>query len=304
MERRDIEIFLVLAEELHFGRTAERLHVSQARVSQTIKRIERRIGAPLFERTSRRVALTAIGRGLRDDLAPAVRRIEDGIARATAAARGVSGVLRVAFQAPALAETLTEVRDTFRARHPGCAVRIREAPFDDPFGALGEADLLVTLLPVDEPGLVTGPVVLVEPMVLTVPARHPLAARDHVVLEDLAGETVYRPARPVAPYWSGTDPWTAPSGRVIRRGPDVATFQELLGVVAAGEGVSPLATHAARYFARPSIAFVPFLDGPPARWGLVWRAAAETARVRAFADAARSPARRANGLLGHRPTSA
>lgn len=53
MELRDIEIFLALADELHFGRTAERLHVSQARVSQTIKQVERRIGAPLFARTSR-----------------------------------------------------------------------------------------------------------------------------------------------------------------------------------------------------------------------------------------------------------
>jgi DNA-binding transcriptional LysR family regulator len=58
MELRDIEIFLALAEELHFGRTAERLHVSQARVSQAIKKQERRIGGTLFERSSRQVRLT------------------------------------------------------------------------------------------------------------------------------------------------------------------------------------------------------------------------------------------------------
>jgi len=75
MERRDAEIFLTLAEELHFGRTAERLFVSQARVSQSIKKLERRIGAPLFERTSRHVALTPIGRQLHRDIGPAYRRI-------------------------------------------------------------------------------------------------------------------------------------------------------------------------------------------------------------------------------------
>ncbi|MFD0526058.1 LysR family transcriptional regulator [Kitasatospora arboriphila] len=61
MEFRDIEIFLVLAEELHFGRAAERLRVSQARVSQALKKQERRIGAVLFERTSRTVRLTDVG---------------------------------------------------------------------------------------------------------------------------------------------------------------------------------------------------------------------------------------------------
>jgi DNA-binding transcriptional LysR family regulator len=87
VERREIEIFLALADELHFGRTAERLHVSTARVSQTITGLERRFGARLFERTSRRVTLTPVGSRLRDDLRPAVEQIEAGIARATATGR-------------------------------------------------------------------------------------------------------------------------------------------------------------------------------------------------------------------------
>ena len=63
LERHEIEAFVTLAEELHFGRTAERLHVSTARVSQAIKRMELRVGVPLFERTSRRVELTEAGGG-------------------------------------------------------------------------------------------------------------------------------------------------------------------------------------------------------------------------------------------------
>jgi DNA-binding transcriptional LysR family regulator len=72
VELRDIEIFLTLAEELHFGRTAERLHVSQARVSQAISKQERRLGVALFDRTSRRVTLTPVGRRLREDLQQAL----------------------------------------------------------------------------------------------------------------------------------------------------------------------------------------------------------------------------------------
>lgn len=93
MELRDIEIFLTLADELHFGRTAERLHISQPRVSQAIKQQERRIGAPLFERSSRKVALTPIGERFHADLKLGYRHIQDAVSAATAAARGHTGTL-------------------------------------------------------------------------------------------------------------------------------------------------------------------------------------------------------------------
>ncbi|MFD0205457.1 MULTISPECIES: LysR family transcriptional regulator [Saccharothrix] len=279
MERRDLEVFLALAEELHFSRTAERLHVSQARVSQSVKQLERRIGAPLFDRTSRRVALTPIGRRLRDDLAPAYRQIVDGVARAAEAARGTS-LLRVGFEAPAIADLVTDVLDRFRARHPDSEVRVREAPFTDPFSLLrdDEVDVLVTLFPVGEPGLTSGPVVFEEPLVLAVCDTHPFTRQASVTLEDLARDTVLRAA-----YWRDTTPEGAP----ITRGRAVTTFQELLTAIANGEGVCPLGAHAAGYFARPRIAFLPLVGAPRLTWGLVWRTAGETVRVREFAAAAR-----------------
>ncbi|MER6076088.1 LysR family transcriptional regulator [Streptomyces sp. NPDC001817] len=79
MELRDIEIFLTAAQELHFGRTAERLHVTPARVSQSIRRTERRVGAPLFDRTTRRVRLTALGEQLHRELNAGYQQIRDGI---------------------------------------------------------------------------------------------------------------------------------------------------------------------------------------------------------------------------------
>lgn len=104
MERVELECFLILAAELHFGRTADRMRLSRARVSQLVQRLERRIGAPLFVRTSRRVALTALGKQLRDDLEPHHRAVEAAVARATAAARGIKrgikGVLHVGFSSP------------------------------------------------------------------------------------------------------------------------------------------------------------------------------------------------------------
>lgn len=295
MEMREIEIFLALADELHFGRTAERLRVSQARVSQTIRKLERQVGAPLFDRTSRRVALTPIGAGLHADLAPAFAQIRSGIARATDAARGTGGVLRLGFEAPGIADLLAAGLDRYRALHPGTGVEVREADFRDPFALLrdGEVDALVTLLPVEEPDLVAGPVVYREPVVLAVPAGHPFARLDAVTLDDLARDVVFRAARPAPPYWVAPPrPWTTPAGHPVRRGRPLATFQELLAVIAAGEGICPLAAHAVEYFAHPRIAFVPFRDAPGVEWALVRRRAGETARVREVAAVLRAPAAR------------
>jgi DNA-binding transcriptional LysR family regulator len=295
MEMREIEIFLALADELHFGRAAERLRVSQARVSQTIKKLERQVGAPLFDRTSRRVALTPIGARLRDDLAPAHRRIIDGVTRATDAGRGQGGSLRLAFEAPGVADLIAEVLDAYRSCSPDSDVQVREADFRDPFGLLrgGEVDALVTLLPVAELDLTTGPVVLTEPVVLAVPVRHPFARLDSVTLDDLARDTVFRAARPAPPYWvEPPQPWATPGGHPVQRGRPLTTFQELLAVIAGGEGICPLAAHATQYFAHPKIAFVPFRDAPHVEWALVWRRAGETGRVRELARCIRTGAGR------------
>ena len=202
MERREIEIFLTLADELHFGRTATRLHVSTARVSQTIKRIERLVGAPLFERTSRRVALTAIGRQLYDDLKPAYAQIEAGIERAIATGRHVEGVLRVGFFRAAAGRFVLDVAGSFEARHPGCEVQIRENQLSDGLTVLrsGEIDILFLMLPVDEPDLVTGPVLIREARMLAVSSAHPFARRDGVALNDLARDKVLRPPGALPDY--------------------------------------------------------------------------------------------------------
>jgi DNA-binding transcriptional LysR family regulator len=275
MERREIEIFLTLAEELHFGRTAQRLLVSQARVSQTIAKLERRFGVSLFERTSRRVALTPVGAALHADVRAGHDRILKGVATAVAAGRGVTGTLAVGLEAPAVAELAADVFARFRARHPGVEVVFRETGFTDPLDLLreGEVDVAVTNAPVDEEGVEEGPELYREPVVLAVARGHHLAGRESVTPADLDGETVYRAGRRAAPY---------------RREPDrtAATLLDLMALIAADAGVCPLAAHAADYFARPSLVMVPFAPGsPPVRWVLCWRRGQRTARVEALAAA-------------------
>ena len=185
MELRDIEMFLTLAEELHFGRTAARLHVSQARVSQAISRQERRLGAQLFDRSNRRqIHLTPFGRQLHDDLQPVYAGLRDTMERAHLAAQGIRGVLRVGML-PVNAHDFRAYWETFRSRHPQWKLRIQHAPFSDPFAVLrrGDVDVLVTWLPVEEPDLTVGPVLIAEPRILAVAAGHELTHRTSVTLE-------------------------------------------------------------------------------------------------------------------------
>src|SRR5512139_2022179 len=131
LERHEIEAFLTLAEELHFGRTAERLHVSTARISQTIAKLERRAGVPLFTRTSRRVEPTAAGLRLYERLCPAWDEITSAFEQAIADGRGLTGTLRVAFVGAAGGQLLVGATELFRRRLPGCDVQLREAQMID-----------------------------------------------------------------------------------------------------------------------------------------------------------------------------
>lgn len=276
MDRRDIEIFLTLAEELHFGRAAARLLVSQARVSQTIKKLERQLGVALFVRTSRRVSITPVGAALAVDLREGWARIEVAVATARAAGRDVPGTLTVALEAPAVADLVADLFELFGSRYPRTEIVYREAGFTDPLDLLRarQADVTVTNAPVDDEDLEQGPEVFVEPVVLAVARDHPLAGRTTVGLADLGGQVVLRAGRRAAPYWDGS-------------GSGPATWQELLATVGAGGGVCPLAAHAADYFARPTVVMVPFEPGsPPVRWVLCWRRGERTAGIAALAEAA------------------
>lgn len=289
LERHELEAFLILAEELHFGRTAERMTLSVARVSQTIKALERRVGAPLFERTSRRVALTSIGLQLEQDLRPAHALLRAGMDKAIAAGRGISGVVRVGFVGAAAGQVLIQTTSLFGARHPDCQVQIREIQMSRGLRALleDEVDLVLLCLPLPGPEAVAGPVLISEPRMMAVSAGHPFARRGAVSIEDLARDKVVQASCSLPDYWRDShSPRLTPGGRTIEPGPPAETFQEVLTLVGAGQGIFPVGAHAARFYPRPDIAYVPIDDAPPLDWALAWRPSGVTARVRAFAEAA------------------
>ncbi|UQX04209.1 LysR family transcriptional regulator [Streptomyces sp. RerS4] len=288
VEIRELEAFLALAQELHFGRAGERLYVSQSRVSQLLRSLEHRIGAPLVERTSRRVRLTPLGEGFLADLRPAYDALRATVDEARATARGAGGELRIGFQGT-VDDHLGRAIARFEARYPDCAIDLVEIPLCDPFGPLRrqEVDCAVVLLPVAEEDLVLGPVFSRQPQTLAVSVRHPFAARDRLSAEELAECRLIGPAGDAPAYWRRAQaPDLTPGGLPVPAGPAVHTLQEGLSLAAADRGAMLLCRSTADYHGRhDSLAFVPVRGLPDSELGLVRRRLRPPARAEAFAEA-------------------
>ncbi|BBC34960.1 hypothetical protein SGFS_062540 [Streptomyces graminofaciens] len=298
MDLTEIEVFLALSEELHFGRTAERMRLSQSRVSQLIRSLERRIGAPLFIRTSRRVELTPLGEHTRRTFGAAHESLRKSFDEACAIAQGMDGPLRVGFLGCLNGPPLTGTVVSFGRRHPACRITVVEVPWRDPYGPLrtGETDVLLTLLPIDEPDLKVGGVLVSHGRVLALRPDHPLARRETVDIEDLA-DCVLLDGPDELPdvLRHGFCPPFTPYGRPLRRGKGGQTYQESLHQVATGEMV--WTTHEGLFhsYRHPGVVHRPLTGLPRANAALAWRAETENPKIRAFTSLAERLA------VGHTP---
>jgi DNA-binding transcriptional LysR family regulator len=290
VELREIEIFLVLTEELHFGRTAERLYLSSSRVSQTIRVLETRVGGLLFERTSRQVRLTLLGEQLRDRLRPAYEQIGRAFAEVRDVASGVTGQLRISLLTFAAGGPwFAEIVRRFTSEHPGCDVAVYEAFPGEALSRLrrGELDLVAHWLPIAQSDLRIGPVLIRAERALAVQVGHPLAGRGHSIVEDLAdfavvdAEGIVPPETAAALY-----PRRTPSGRVIPRRHREGRMVEVLSLVARGEVVHPTVSSLPDYYTHPGVTTVPLHGLPPLESALIWVRERETAAIRAFAQIA------------------
>jgi DNA-binding transcriptional LysR family regulator len=285
------EAFLAVAEELHFGRAADRLQVSQPRVSRLIAALERQVGGVLFERTSRRVTLTPLGAQFHGELGAAYAQLQTALDHARRAAREAAGQLRVGFTDTTEGPMLSRLVALFEARHPGCQVTLQEVLVTEAYAALrtGEIDVLIHWLVVDEPDLTAGPAIGRQDRVVAVAVSHPFARRRTVNVEDLAGQPVAQPpaAFPSA-LWKALVPPTTPSGMPIPRTHDVRSLPEVWALVARGLIVHPTLASMAQLLRRDDIVLIPISGLPQIGLGLIWRSAYYNERIRALAAAARS----------------
>ena len=275
MELRQIDCFLAVATELHFGKAAERLFLAQSSVSEAIRSLEQEIGGRLFLRTSRRVALTELGAKLRLGVEPAALMLRATLQDCRKIALGKPNRLRIGFIGGGLFEfTLPFVRQL--KGQFNLDVDWVELTLLDQFEAVaaGKVDAAFCRLPVPHDGLVQSAILFEDRRKLVVPADHRLADEPRVDAEELAREIL-----PTLPddhqlgAWAATHfPGHTPSGLPIARGPVVTTVRECLAVVESGEAVVIFPGRAERYFSNPGIKYIE-TDLPPVGTALVRRRA-------------------------------
>ena len=290
VELRELRIFLTLADELHFGRTAERLGISQPAVSEAVRAMESRLGVKLFDRTSRRVRLTPAGEALQRHLTPALAAVDQALAVTSELSSEVRGLLRVGFVLTTEGPALSRLIAAFQARYPGCQVQLHEVETFDAYRSLrrGDIDVLCNWLAVDQPDLTAGAAFAHYPRTLAVAPSHRLAAKRAVSVEELADEHVaLLPASTPSAVYDLLVPPRTPSGRPIRRTQPVQTINEILSLVARGQIVHPTSS-GVPIFDRDDITLIPIADLPPLPLGLVWATSQENPRIRALDETARA----------------
>lgn len=204
VELRQLEWFSVVAAELHFGRAAEKLHIGQPTLSESIRRLERELGTPLFTRTTRRVALTGAGA----ELLARCKTIFDDVTAATAAVRrvasGDAGTVRVGVTPPAAPVLAPHLVEAFAARAPQVTVSLQSMwlPALSHAVAAGDIDVAITCGIVPQPPGVSGEVFAAEPLLAGLRPGHRLAGRAAVSLADLAREVLGYPRESLFPSWA------------------------------------------------------------------------------------------------------
>ncbi|BBZ11757.1 LysR family transcriptional regulator [Mycobacterium branderi] len=240
MELRHLRSFVVLAEELHFGRAAERLHIAQSPLSQQIQRLERQVGVQLFDRNRRKVELTEAGSAMLGPAREALRQADLAADAARAAAAGESGTLRVGFLASAAMEMLPRIVPRWRVTSPRARLELVEGASREHIAAVRQQRLDVAFVrpPTDAADLDVA-TVWHEPVVAALPASQAISRRQPLHLGDLAGEEFV-----LFPHDSAPEFHDDLVGACRRAGfvPDVvhecSAMPTVVGLVAAGIGVS------------------------------------------------------------------
>ncbi|MGI1043082.1 LysR family transcriptional regulator, partial [Pseudomonas aeruginosa] len=188
MELRHLRCFVVLAEELHFTRAAERLHIEQPPLSRAIKELEDELGVTLFDRDRRGTRLTVAGAAFLQDTRRLFTVLEQARENARAIAAGLRGSLRIAISDGAMDPRLSAFLARCRAEEPEVEIRLSEVPLTEQIRGLRSGDFTIGFAHAADvgEGIVAEPIWR-DPIVIAVPARHSLLAHKQVPLNELQG---------------------------------------------------------------------------------------------------------------------
>ncbi|NIK59491.1 LysR substrate-binding domain-containing protein [Kribbella shirazensis] len=278
MELRTLRYFVAVAEELHFGRAAARLYMSQPPLSRAIRQLEADLGTALFRRSASGISLTPAGAALLKEARALLAQAEQARTRVAAAAGSAS--LTVGILSDSTDPAVSRLAAAYRREHPSVEIHIRETDLTDPTCGLraGLVDVALTRGPFDATGLRVREL-RSDAVGAVLRADDPLAGRDELALADLADRRWFQfpPGTDVAwqSYWNGGRP---------RTGPVVRAVQECLQAVLWNGtiGLSPLGHHDPG----DGLVTVPVRDLPPSPVVVAWTET--TALIRSFVQTAQA----------------
>ncbi|MFF9587223.1 LysR family transcriptional regulator [Streptomyces achromogenes] len=277
MELRTLRYFVAVAEELHFGRAATRLHMSQPPLSRAIKQLETDVGALLFTRSPAGVTLTAVGAVLLDE----ARALLDQADRVRVRVRAAAGAaaITVGILGGGTDPAVTRLAAAYRRRHPGVDIRVRDTDLTDPTCGVraGLVDVALTRAPFDETALAVR-ALRTDPVGVVMRADDPLARRDRLRLADLGDRRWFQFPPGTDPVWQSF--W---NGGRPREGPEVRAVQECLQAVLwnGTVGLAPLG-----HDLPAELAVVPLTDMAPSRVVVVWNEGDTNPLIRSFIEIA------------------
>jgi DNA-binding transcriptional LysR family regulator len=265
MDPRKLRYFLAVAEELHFGRAARRLNISQPPLSMQIRALEDELGTLLFSRDRRNVALTEAGRVLLAEARNVLLQIEHARNAVQCAARGEVGHLAIGFITPVEYNVLPALLENFRRSYPGISLTLREVLSDRQLVELESGMLDVGLLtaPVDRPTLCFHPIWR-ERVIVAIPAAHELArSTAPISVRRLASEQFVMFPRSVAPaLYDGVIQFCHKGGFSLTIAQEVAQSQTIISLVSAELGLA-IVPESMRGLRRAGVTYRSFREESP-----------------------------------------
>ncbi len=305
MELRHLRYFVTLAEELHFGRAAEKLHISQPPLSMQIRSLEQELGVKLLHRTQRHVSLTQAGHAFLQETRQILARLEQAVLLTRRASRGEIGELAVGFISVADYNVLPVVLREFRQRFPLVNLTLREATTDAQIRDLlaGRIDVGFVLPPIDESVLQAACLVR-EPLVVALPDRHPLAQRPgRLALAKLKDQPFILFPRQMAPgLYDDVVSFCRAAGFSPRVEQEAIQMQTIVSLVSAELGVA-LIPASLTNLRRTGVTYKALKDASPlTEIHLAWRRGDELPALRVFVDMALHGAGSATPVRAKRST--
>lgn len=307
IDLRQLRYFIAVAEECHFGRAALRLHMTQPPLSQAIQSLEAALGTPLFDRTSRSVALTPAGNALLPEARRILQQAQALPEIARRAASGASGLLSLSFVTTADYNVLPPLLREFRETYPQVQIELREATtdvqVDDLLHARIDAGLLIPPLPEKTHEELDYLTILSEPLVLAAPQGFKvLRPRGSVHLKSVAGMPLIIFPRRIAPsFHDAILSCFRDAGLTPRIGQEAIQMQTIVGLVSAGMGIA-LVPQSVSNLKRPGVEYRSLSHkNVTVETGLAWRRDNMSPVLHAFLKLLEEVARKNGG--GGRPAT-